>query len=173
MGIFVFRKHEVGCQLSFEEFVVGHVLIQSLDHPLPKCPGIGVGEGSVVAHDVSLIFCIPGNIQPKSGPAFTKVGRFQKLFYVLFIILFGGLFVVRRQSGQSKSDATFEGSLIRFGIGFQIGFFHLFENKSIYRSGNPVWILQSRNFMPLRLLKRPELRRFLIVVGSFLFFGFT
>ena len=71
------RDKGIGGQLFANEVIVGHVLVQSLDHPI----SVGVGEGITSAfssREIPFGVGIPGDVQPMSSPPFTEPRGRQK-----------------------------------------------------------------------------------------------
>ena len=70
-----FRVHQVPGELRLDELIVGHVVVERLDHPVAVCVGVGIWAITlgVWIQTAVIVFAIPRHVQPDTAPALAIV----------------------------------------------------------------------------------------------------
>ena len=167
-------------QLLHQELIVGHVLVESPDHPVPVAPhpvdDDHVVDGGVEPGDVA----VAGRIQPMAAPTLTVVLRLQQRVDEPLVCI-GPLVVEvgpdllrrRRDSDQVQPGAAQQRELGGLGRETEPFGFEPCQQEGVNRRADPLSILHLRDGCGLRLPEGPELavlvghrRRFGLVEGG-------
>ena len=114
------REQVAGYLLGYE-FVIGHVAVERVDHPISVAPGMRAGE----VFFVSVAIGVAGKIEPGAGPFFAVVRGGQQAVYQAFVGIgpvvgevvfdFGG-------GGEESGEIEVEAADLRGARGFRRGF---------------------------------------------------
>ena len=69
--------HQITGDLSFDELIVRHVVVERLDHPVAINVGIRIGI-EATSHGVEaaiVVFTVTGHVEPHTPPTFAVMGR--------------------------------------------------------------------------------------------------
>ena len=156
--------HQVSGQLRLDEAVVGHVVIEGLDHPVPVA--VGERERSVLECGGHAL-AVARQVQPVTAPALSVSRRVEqplddrrKGMRRIIRHESRDFLGCRRQSDQIECRPANQHAFLRGRYRPQPIGLHSGEDKAVDRGARPLPIVDVRQFRLAYRLERPELAKF-------------
>ncbi len=165
----VFGIHQVARELSFDEAIVRHIVVEGLDHPIAITIGVGVGaitSGERLETAV-IVFAEAGDIEPLAAPALAIVGRGEETIDQFGVsvwrnVLFESSDLFRRggKAGEVEGGPADQVMLAGLANGMEAFLFQPGKDEPINFGASPASVFDGGRGLILKGLEGPEVPAF-------------